>query len=413
MSELPQATPPRNNPAAKDAKGTAWILHIDMDAFYASVEQMDNPDLRGKPVAVGTDCTRGVLSAASYEARKFGVRSAMPSGMAKKLCPQLIFIPGRMGRYKEISQSIMRTLEDFSPVVEPASIDEAYVDAEGLERLFGPIEELCRQIQESIYTVTGGLTCSVGAAPKKFLAKIASDIHKPHGIYVLHPHQVPHFLQTLPLQKIPGVGKKFLTELQKLGVRQGGDVQRFPQEFWHRRFGKAGEMLWRRAHGEDGAKVVPFTEPKSESSEVTFHQDSLDRNFLQKNLLAQAERVGASLRKQGLSGRTITLKVKFSDFTQVTRSRTLPQSTQGTQCIFATACELLEVLELPQKVRLIGLGVSNFHDGPEQGLLYQASNANNSQKQDKLDSALDALRHKFGHEAIVRGRLFSGKKDIN
>ncbi len=388
----------------------SWIIHVDMDAFYASVEQMDNPDLRGKPVAVGTDCTRGVLSAASYEARKFGVRSAMPSGMAKKLCPQLIFVPGHMSRYKEISQKIMGALQDFSPHVEQASIDEAYVDAAGLERLFGPIESICQKMQRAVFEVSGGLTCSVGAAPKKFLAKIASDIHKPHGIYVLHPEAITVFLQTLPVQKIPGVGKKFMAELQKLGVRHAGDVGRFPEEFWQRRFGKGGTQLWHRAHGEDEGKVTPYTEPKSESSEVTFHEDTLDRAFLQKNLLAQAERVGTSLRKQGLSGRTITLKVKFSDFTQITRSRTLPHSTHGTQCIFTTACELLENEALPQKVRLIGLGVSGFHGGAEQGLLMPSSPQKDMEKQKNLDCALDSLRQKFGHKAVVRGRLFSPDK---
>ncbi len=386
-----------------------WILHVDMDAFYASVEQMDHAELRGKPVAVGTDCTRGVLSAASYEARKFGVRSAMPSRMAKKLCPQLIFVPGRMARYKEISNAIMQRLQDFSPVVEPASIDEAYIDATGLERLFGPIESLCTQVQEAIYAVTGGLTCSVGAAPKKFLAKIASDIHKPHGFFVLYPHAVPDFLRSLPVQKIPGVGKKFMVELQKLGISHGGHVQGFPLEFWERRFGKGGVELWRRAHGQDDTKVTPYTEPKSESCETTFKEDSLDRVFLQKNLMAQAERVGASLRKQGLSGRTITLKVKFADFSQITRSRTLPQSTQGTQCIFDTACQLLENVQLAQKVRLIGVGVSGFHGGAEQGLLFHTSQQENTTKHDKLDDTLDLLRNKFGRNAVMRGRLFNPK----
>ncbi len=388
-----------------------WIIHIDMDAFYASVEQMDNPELRGKPIGIGTDCTRGVLSAASYEARTFGVRSAMPSGMAKKLCPQLIFVPGRMRRYKEISEKVMSALQDFSPNIEQASIDEAYVDGQGLERLFGPIETLCQHMQRAIFDVTGGLTCSVGAAPKKFLAKIASDINKPHGIFVLPPEAVPDFLRTLPVQKIPGVGKKFMAELQKLGVKHAGDVYRFPEEFWERRFGKGGTQLWRRAHGEDSGQVTPYTEPKSESSETTFHEDTLDRAFLQKTLFAHAERVGASLRKQGFSGRTITLKVKFADFTQVTRSRTLPQSTQGTQCIFATACELLEALELPQKVRLIGLGVSGFHGGAEQGLLFQNASQEESTKHSKLDDTLDALRSKFGRSAIVRGRLFTPKDE--
>ncbi len=391
-----------------------WILHIDMDAFYASIEQMDNPNLRGLPVVVGGDGARSVVSAASYEARKFGVRSAMPGTMAKKLCPHAIFVRGRMQRYKEISHKVMSTLQDFSPCVEPASIDEAYMDAQGLERLFGPIETLCQHIQRSIFTATGGLTCSVGAAPRKFLAKIASDMRKPHGIYIVYPEHVATFLQSLPVQKIPGVGKKFLQELQKLGVRTVNDVYRFPEEFWQRRFGKGGQELWRKAHGQDPNAVCPVNEQKSESAEVTFEQDTADIDFLHKMLFAQAERVGTSLRQKKLSGRTITLKVKFADFTQITRSHTLNQPTNGTQHIFSTACQLLEAVKIQQKIRLIGLGVSGFDQGthPEaqQGLLFQNAAQEDQEKHQKIDNAVDALRQRFGRHAIVRGRLFTDPK---
>ncbi len=384
----------------------AWIIHIDMDAFYASIEQLDNPNLRGLPVAVGSDSARGVLSAASYEARKFGVRSAMPSGMAKKLCPQLVFVRGRMQRYKEMSRIVMQTLGDFSPCVEPASIDEAYMDGQGLERLFGPIEELCLHIQKAVLKNTQGLTCSVGAAPKKFLAKIASDVNKPHGIFVLYPEMVQGFLHKLPVQKIPGVGKKFMEELQKLGIRFAGDVAKFSDDFWESRFGKGGLELWRRAHGHDENTVCPWSEPKSESAENTFDEDTFDLVFLQKMLFAQAERVGASLRKQSLVGRTINLKVKFSDFTQITRSRTLATGTNGTQHIFSIACELLQALELKQKVRLIGLGVSGFGQGAEQGFLLQTKAQAEIAKNTKLEKTLDIVRRRFGNSSIVRGRLF-------
>ncbi len=395
-------------------RAIAWIIHIDMDAFYASIEQMDNPALRGLPVVVGGHNARGVVSAASYEARKFGVRSAMPGAMAKKLCPHAVFVPGRMARYKEISQIVMHNLQDFSPCVEPASIDEAYMDAQGLERLFGPIENLCQQIQRRIFETTGGLTCSLGAAPKKFLAKIASDIHKPHGIYIIHPEQCATFLQSLPVQKIPGVGKKFMMDLQKLGVRTVKDVYRFPEEFWQRRFGKGGLDLWLKAHGQDERTVNPISEPKSESAEITFEQDTVDKDFLLKNLFAQAERVGSSLRKKKLAGRTITLKIKFTDFSQITRSRTLSHSTHGTQHIFTTACELLESVEIKQKIRLIGLGVSSFehHAEPkaEQGLLFPSAQEENYEREQKIDTAIDTLRQRFGRNVIVRGRLFSHSK---
>ncbi len=386
-----------------------WILHIDMDAFYASIEQLDDPTLRGLPIVVGGSSVRGVVSAASYEARKFGVRSAMPAGMVKRLCPQVIFVPGRMQRYKELSQIIMQKLGDFSPTVEPASIDEAYLDAQGLERLFGPIESFCSQIQESIKLVTGGLSCSIGAAPKKYLAKIASDLHKPHGVYVLYPEHIKEFLQKLTVQKIPGVGKKFLSELQKLGVKTCGDVLRFPEEFWERRFGKGGIALWHKAIGHDDQVVCPISMPKSESAEITFEQDTADISFLQKMLFAQAERVGASLRKKNLSGRTITLKIKFSDFTQITRSRTFDYNINTTQNIFTIACDLLKSVELKLKVRLVGLGVSGFDKHTEQGFLFQTSSQESMEKHRKIDLALDTLRKRFGHNSIVRGRLFSGQ----
>ncbi len=391
-----------------------WIIHIDMDAFYASIEQMDNPDLQGKPVVVGGG-DRGVAAAASYEARKYGIRSAMPTGMIKKLCPHVIFVPGRRTRYVELSQKVMHALSNFSPLIEQASIDEAYVDATGLENLFGPIERIIPQMQQAVHTATGGLTCSVGAAPVKFLAKIASDIHKPHGSYILYPHAIPTFLQSLPVEKIPGVGKKFHEALQSFGIRFASDVTRFSVDFWEGRFGKAGVQLYDRALGKDVRKIEPFTAPKSESSENTFATDTFDKNFLQQQLMAQAERVGTNLRKHNYKGRTITLKVKYADFTQLTRSRTLTRRTNSTQTIFETACELLHALRLTQKVRLIGLAVSGFDIRQEQNLL-PITNTPCFQEQEEhkrmqLDTVLDNVRARFGKNAIIRGRLFDAPKN--
>ncbi len=384
-----------------------WIMHIDMDAFFASVEQLDDVNLRGKPVVVGGG-DRGVVAAASYEARAFGVRSAMPAHMAKKLCPNAIFVRGRMHRYKELSNIVMQALEQYSPMVEPASIDEAYMDAAGLEHLFGPIEEIAQSVQRAVFQATGGLTCSVGAAPIKFLAKIASDVHKPHGFFVLYPQQIDDFLQQLPVKRIPGVGKQFLKELYSLGVNKAGDVKKFPYEFWERRFGKAGISLFARAQGEDKRKVSPLSAAKSESSEKTLNKDTWDKKELQCHLMAQAERVATSLRRNNLRGRVITLKIKYADFTQITRSRTLNHATQSTQQIFDVACDLLNILELAQKVRLIGLGVSGFDIREEQALLPLTSEKDN-EKHAKLDGALDSLRERFGSKAVVRGRLFSKK----
>ena len=293
------------------------ILHLDMDAFFAAVEQMDNPELRGKPVIIGGGL-RGVVSTASYEARVFGVHSAMPIVTARRLCPQGIFVHGRRRRYAELSRAIMTALGDFSPLVEPASIDEAYLDATGLTRLFGPLEELIARIKTRVAEVTGGLTCSVGAAPVKFLAKICSDVNKPDGVFILRPEEVDAFLLPLEVGRLPGVGRRMVGSLRDLGIVTVAQLRRYSPEFLEGRYGKWGRALYERAHGIDPRPVTPERPVKSESAECTFERDTRDREFLVRMLLAHAERVGASLRRHQLSGRTITLKVKFADFRDAT-----------------------------------------------------------------------------------------------
>ncbi len=392
-----------------------------MDAFYASVERLDAPELAGKPVIVGGAGPRSVVSAASYEARRFGVHSAMPMFQARRLCPQGVFLPVRMARYQEVSRQIMAVLRNFSPVVEQASVDEAYLDASGLERIFGPVEELAQKIKLAVLEKTG-LTCSVGLAPVKFLAKIASDQKKPDGCTIIHPERVSDFMDKLPLQKIPGIGGKTLEVLHSLGVRGCRDILNLPPEFWQRRLGKMGLEIYRRASGQDERAVEPYTDAKSESAEHTFDEDSADPEFLSAWLMRQAERVGASLRRQDLSGRTITLKVKYADFTQITRSLSLDSPTNSTQTIFDAARGLLEQLLPLRPVRLIGLGISRFGEdsgrpGPEQLSLLPAPEAGRSKKprdslkQKALDKALDKARERFGNQAVVRGRVFAPKKD--
>lgn len=390
-----------------------------MDAFYASVEQLDDPSLKGLPVIVGGGM-RGVVSAASYEARKFGVRSAMPIFQARRLCPQGVFVKGRMGRYAEISRAIMLVLHGFSPLVEQASVDEAYLDASGLTRVFGPVEAMAAELKRTVHETTG-LTCSVGLAPVKFLAKIASDMNKPDGLTVVYPEDVPALLAELPVSDIPGIGGKTLASLQNLGVRFAADVGKYPREFWLRRFGKMGGVLFDRAGGKDERGVTPWEPPKSESAENTFETDTRDREILVTWLLRQSERVGRGLRKQGLAGRTITLKVKYADFTGLTRARTLPQATNVTRVIYDTAVALLDELTLKDKLRLIGVGVSHFleeqekarppmvkqlsllgedvhADMPEQGM--------DVSREAALDAAMDAVRDKFGAHVVMRGRLY-------
>lgn len=392
-------------------------MHIDMDAFYASVEQLDNPELRGKPVIVGGSSMRGVVSASSYEARKFGVRSAMPIFQAKRLCPHGLFVKVRMWRYKEVSREVMAVLHSFSPLVEQASIDEAYIDAGGLTRVFGPVEDMAKALKEAVRGRTG-LTCSIGLAPVKFLAKIASDMSKPDGLTVIYPEDMPALLAKLPVERIPGVGRKTMPELKRLGVTYAADVVRYPKDFWERKLGKAGQALYERAQGIDDRGITPFEPPKSESAENTFEADTLDREYLTTWLLRQAERVGRNLRKQNLAGRTITLKVKYADFTNVTRARTLDAPTNLTRVIFDTAVELLAELNPAKKLRLIGVGVSHFGDEekkavpkmeqlsllPEQTALPQKEK-NDISRESAVDKAMDAVRDKFGAHIVMRGKL--------
>ena len=380
---------------------------MDMDAFFASIEQLDDPSLRGKAVIVGGE-HRGVVSTCSYEARKFGVHSAMPIAEARRRCPHGVYIRPRMRRYAEMSALVREAISRFSPLVEMASVDEAYLDATGLERLFGPVESLGRQLKEAVREATGGLTCSVGIAPVKFLAKIASEQRKPDGLFMLRPEDVPAFLAVLPVRAVPGVGRHFAADLAQLGVKTCGEVSRYSEEFWKRKFGKAGAALWQRAQGIDPREVVPWTPPKSESAEVTLDEDTRDRDVLRTWLMRHAERVGASLRRHGLAGRTVTVKIKYADFRQITRQTTLAHRISSTETIYDTACSILDGVELADRVRLIGVGVSGFEEGgPSQlSLMPEPKPQCEEKRRGRLDRAVDALRARYGRDAVVRGRLF-------
>lgn len=377
---------------------TKRVLHLDMDAFYASVEQQDNPELRGKPVIIGHNM-RGVVSAASYEARVFGVRSAMPVAQAKRLCPHGVYLPGRMRRYAEVSRQVMAVLGEASPLVQQASVDEAYVDVTGVERLFGPPQAVARMLQEKVRAATG-LSCSIGVAPVKFVAKIASDFRKPGGITVVEPEDVLAFLETLPVGRIPGVGAKMLGKLSQLGVVTCADVRRYSLTFWEDRLGEWGRALFDRAWGHGSDRVTPEHETKSTSAENTFDADTADPAFLKRWLTRQSERVGADLRAHGWKGRTVTLKVKFADFRQITRSKTIAP-TDSDETIYATAAALLDDVNLAPRVRLVGVGVSNFAKVPQQLSLFPDEKA---EKMSRIDKALDAIRGKHGRAAVQRGR---------
>ncbi|MBN2397053.1 MAG: DNA polymerase IV, partial [Deltaproteobacteria bacterium] len=281
---------------------------MDMDAFYASVEELDNPALKGRCVIVGGQSERGVVSAANYEARKFGVHSAMPIFQARRRCPGAIFLPPRMSRYRELSARIMDILREFSPLVEPISIDEAYVDVTGCERLFGGVEEIALRIKLKIKEEVG-LTCSLGGAPNKFLAKIASDMDKPDGLTIIAPETVDRFIESLPIHKVPGVGKNTQERLRLMGISALGDVKRYPEEVMMRRLGTFGHRLAEFARGIDRSAVTPVTEMKSVSAEETLPADTDDRGLLKRYVLGQAERVARELRGAGVRGRTISIKI--------------------------------------------------------------------------------------------------------
>lgn len=386
---------------AEEAGAERRVVHVDMDAFYASVEQLDHPEYLGKPVIVGAS-DRGVVCAASYEARKFGVHSAMPVFQARKCCPGGIFLPVRMKRYRELSRTVMEVLRTFSPLVEQVSVDEAYLDLTGMERILGDPPTAGRRLKDEVKGRTG-LTCSVGIAPNKYLAKIASDLRKPDGLVVVEKEEVPRFLASIPLKKLPGIGARTLPQFKELGIEFIADVLRFPEAFWVKRFGKQGADLFERAGGIDDSPVTPFTERKSCSAEDTFTRDTNDPDVLLKWMQVQAESVGRELREKGLKGKTVTLKLKTSDFVQMTRSHTLRESTDCTGTIFDTAAQLLRGVDLSRKFRLVGVGVSNLVSGPSQMRL---ARDRAEEKQEQLDRAMDRIAEKFGDTVVKRGRVF-------
>ncbi len=377
------------------------IMHLDMDAFYASVEQSDNPGLLAKPVIVGGSM-RGVVCAASYEARRYGVHSAMPVFQAKKLCPHGVFLPVRMARYKEVSRKVMEILRGTSPLVEQVSIDEAFADITGTERLNGPACVLANRVKSDVLEATR-LTCSIGVAPNKFLAKIASDFRKPDGLTIIEEEEVNGFLQKLPVGKIPGVGKKTGEELKLLGIVVASDILNFPAAFWSRKFGKWGAALLEKAKGIDNSRIEPYCDPKSISAERTFPEDTDSIAELEKMLLSQAEEVGRELRKHGFRARTITLKLKLSDFKLSARSRTLPEPFDTTEVLFSAGQRLLKELKPKGKIRLIGIGVSNFSSGPRQMTIGAA--LDDAGRQERLDSAIDEIRDRFCVSKVLRGRM--------
>jgi len=381
------------------------IIHLDMDAFFPAVEVLDNPSLRGKPVIVGGTRERGVVSSASYEARKFGVHSAQPVVIAMRLCPDGIFLPVRMSRYKEVSEQVFEIFCCFTPLVEPLSIDEAFLDVTGSTHLFGMPEEIAKKIKQMVSREIG-LTVSAGVAPSKFVAKIASDIDKPDGLTVVSPDRVRDFLDPLSISKMWGVGKVTQKALSGLKIRIFRDMSHVSVEVLEKKFGRRGLKMHQFSMGIDDRDVIPHHDVKSIGHEETFSRDIIDIDVALKEILSLSNRVGRRMRQKGVTGTTVTLKVKYSDFVQKTRSVTLPESTDDGSEIYSIACSLLKKTEAGRRpVRLLGVSLSQLDFTEPEGQLTLFTREKVSKKRKSLNIALDSVQEKYGYKSIRPGTL--------
>ncbi len=336
------------------------IIHIDMDAFYASVEQLDNPELRGKAIAVGGGENRGVVAAASYEARKFGVRSAISGYLAKKNCPHLIFVKPRFDRYREISQRIRAIFMDYTDLVEPLSLDEAYLDVTHNKKGNPSASMIAREIRERIFTETG-LTASAGISINKFIAKVASDYNKPNGQKTVNPDEVLEFLEELPIGKFYGVGKVTTEKMYQLGIFTGKDLKTKSEEFLTSHFGKSGGYYYYVVRGIHNSEVKPDRIAKSVGTEHTFNENLVSEVFIEEKLADIAKELERRLQKKKIAGKTVTLKLKYSDFTVQTRSKTIPYFIADSSLIFEAVKELLYQERPKDSVRLLGISLSNLN----------------------------------------------------
>ena len=378
------------------------ILHVDLDAFFAAVEQRDRPELRGRPVIVGgSDPTsRGVVSAASYEARKFGVHSALPLRTALRLCPQGVFLPVDGRKYQSVSRDVMEILRRFTPQVQPVSIDEAFLDVTASRALFGDGEAIGRTIRRSILDEVG-LTASVGVATTKLVAKVASDLRKPDALVVVPPGEEASFLAPLPISRLWGVGEKTAAALREYGVVTIGDLAALPPEALERRLGKHGGSLVARAHGIDADPVAGGEAAKSIGHEHTFDVDTADREVIERTLLGMADGVAGRLRSSGLRAVTVTLKLRDSSFATITRQTSLEIPADLTEPIYEAALLLLRRELHGQRIRLVGVTASNFRDREQLGMFEGGEDPRRHQAAE----ALDVIRRKYGSRAMTRARL--------
>lgn len=346
------------------------IIHVDMDAFYASVEQMDNPELKGKPLAVGGSEVRGVVSAASYEARKFGVRSAMSGVQAKRNCPDLIFVPPRFERYKEISKKIQKILYDYTDLVEPLSLDEAYLDVTQNKKGNPSATLIAQEIRKRIFDEVG-LTASAGISANKFVAKIASDYNKPNGQKTINPEEIEGFLEGLDIKKFYGIGKVTTEKMYQHGIFTGKDLKRKTLDYLETHFGKSGSQYYNIVRGIHNSAVKPNRTAKSVAAEHTFETNLTSEIFMEERLERIAFELERRLQKHKISGKTITLKIKYSDFSQQTRSKTLPYFISDKGLIFETVKELLYQERMKDSVRLLGIALANLNTEIKKSVVVQ------------------------------------------
>lgn len=346
------------------------IIHIDMDAFYASVEQLDRPELKGKPIAVGGSEVRGVVSAASYEARKFGVKSAMSGVQAARLCPQLIFVRPRFDRYKEISKQIRAIFLEYTDLVEPLSLDEAYLDVTENKKGNPSATLIAKEIRQKIFEKTG-LTASAGISVNKFVAKIASDYNKPNGQKTVNPDEVEAFIEVLDVKKFYGIGKVTAEKMYQLGIYTGLDLKNKTLEYLEQHFGNSGQAFYNLSRGISYSQVKPNRQMKSIGAERTFNENLSSEIYMEERLENIASEIERRIKKYNISGKTITLKIKYSDFTQQTRSKTLPYFIADKSLIFETAKELLYQERLKDSVRLLGISLNNLNTNQKKNIVVQ------------------------------------------
>ena len=392
------------------ARAASAILHVDMDAFYASIEEREQPSLVGRPVVVGgSPSGRGVVAAANYVARQYGVHSAMPASRARHLCPHAVFIPSRLSFYARVSRQLHEILRRYTPLIEPLALDEAFLDVTGTQRLFDAPERLAARIKREIRAELG-LVASVGVAPNKFLAKLASALDKPDGLVVVDPQRVQSFLDPLPVSRLWGVGRAAQASLESMGVQTIGDLRGHARGALRARLGAWGDHLWALAHGHDERRVTPDHEAKSLSHESTFAEDVTDARTLRTWVLRLAEQVGRRLRRQGLKAGTVELKLRYGDFHTVTRSRRLAAPTDLSRELYKCAAELLagQLHQRRSPVRLLGVGAGDLvRQGPEQQDLFdRVARA----RERRLDAMLDRVSARFGSSALHRGAGFEGKE---